>query len=175
MSLEAFVTTLDHLESDARAAFAGAGDADTLEAERVRFLGAKKGAVKNAAKQMGSIDPSDRKAAGMRLNECKANVQTAFDETKTRLLGDASDSFDPTFDPTLPGDPPEIGHIHPITQTINHLTEIMGRMGFEAAEGPEVEDPYHKLCRAQYPRRPSRARSTRQLLPCDRCFLCLRI
>ncbi len=58
---------------------------------------------------------------------------------------------DPTFDPTLPGHRPNIGHIHPITQTINHLTEIMGRMGFEAAEGPEVEDPWHNFVALNIP------------------------
>ena len=151
MSLESFVATLDKLEDEARTAFANAESAESLETERVRFLGAKKGVLKDAAKQMGGIDPSDRKAAGMRLNECKTNVQRAFDETRSRIGGEASDSFDPTFDPTLPGVPPSIGHIHPITQTINHLTEIMGRMGFEAAEGPEVEDPWHNFVALNIP------------------------
>ena len=151
MSLESFIESLDRLEDEARVAFAAASDAETLESQRVQFLGAKKGALKNVAKLMGSIDSSDRKAAGMRLNECKANVQAAFDETSSRLLGNASDSFDPTFDPTLPGHPPRMGHLHPITQTINHLTEIMGRMGFEVVEGPEVEDPWHNFVALNIP------------------------
>ena len=151
MSLDHFLTTLDQLEGEAREAFENASDADALESARVRFLGAKKGALKDVQKLMGGIDKDDRKAAGMRLNAFKANVQTAFDDSSSRLCSDDSDNVDPTFDPTLPGLRPAIGHIHPITQTINHLMEIMGRMGFSAAEGPEVEDPWHNFVALNIP------------------------
>ena len=49
------------------------------------------------------------------------------------------------FDITLPGAPPRLGHIHPITHTIEDLKEIMGRLGFSVAEGPEVEDEWHNF------------------------------
>ncbi len=51
----------------------------------------------------------------------------------------------PTFDPTVPGIRPRLGRLHPITQTIEELKEIMGRLGFSVAEGPEVEDPWHNF------------------------------
>ncbi|TWU60213.1 Phenylalanine--tRNA ligase alpha subunit [Rubripirellula tenax] len=151
MSLKDFLTTLDQLESEAATAFESVADADSLEEARVRYLGAKKGALKDVQKQMGSIDPSDRKEAGMRLNAFKSNVQAAFEVSQGRLGGGDSSGIDLTFDPTLPGVRPKIGHIHPITQTITHLTEIMGRMGFEAAEGPEVEDPHHNFVALNIP------------------------
>lgn len=151
MSLEEFVETLDRLEDEAREAFQGAGDADSLEKARVRYLGAKKGALKDVQKQMGSIDPSDRKSAGLRLNAFKSNIQTAFEDSKGRLTSGGAAGVDPTFDATLPGIEPKLGHIHPITQTIDHLMEIMGRMGFEAAEGPEVEDPWHNFVALNIP------------------------
>ncbi len=151
MSLQAFLTTLDTLESEATSAFETANDADALEAARIQYLGQKSGALKEVQKQMGSIDPSDRPSAGKRLNEFKSNLQAAFDSSKQRLLGGETESFDPTFDPTLPGVRPHIGHVHPITQTISHLMEIMGRMGFEAAEGPEVEDPWHNFVALNIP------------------------
>lgn len=151
MSLKDFLSTLDQLESDASAAFNEAADAEALEAARVRFLGAKNGALKDVQKQMGSIPADQRKDAGMRLNAFKSNVQSAFESTQSRLGGGEASGIDPTFDPTLPGIRPTIGHIHPITQTINHLTEIMGRMGFEAAEGPEVEDPHHNFVALNIP------------------------
>ncbi|QDT05611.1 Phenylalanine--tRNA ligase alpha subunit [Rubripirellula lacrimiformis] len=151
MSLKDFLTTLDDLEREASAAFDAAADADALEDARVRYLGAKKGALKDVQKQMGGIDPGDRKDAGMRLNAFKSAVQAAFDDSKQRLGGGEADGIDPTFDATLPGIRPSIGHIHPITQTITHLTEIMGRMGFEAAEGPEVEDPHHNFVALNIP------------------------
>ena len=151
MALQEFLSTLDQLECEANAAFAAAGDGDTLEQARVRYLGAKKGALKDVQKQMGGIDASDRRAAGMRLNEFKSNVQSAFEDSFSRLSTDRPDESDPTFDPTLPGIVPTVGHVHPVTQTIRHLMEIMGRMGFEAAEGPEVEDPQHNFVSLNIP------------------------
>ncbi|TWT83819.1 Phenylalanine--tRNA ligase alpha subunit [Planctomycetes bacterium CA13] len=151
MSLESFLTTLDQLERESLVAFDAADDADSLEEVRVRYLGAKKGALKDVQKQMGSIDPSDRKAAGMRLNEFKSKIQSVFEASQDRLGGGGEAGVDPTFDPSLPGIRPNLGHIHPITQTVNHLMEIMGRMGFEAAEGPEVEDPWHNFVALNIP------------------------
>ncbi len=153
MSLQDFLSTLDLLESEASSVFDDAADAESLEAARVRFLGQKSGAIRDVQKQMGSIDPADRKSAGMRFaTNSSHRCSSAFESSKARLGGggDASD-VDPTFDPTLPGNRPLIGHIHPITQTISHLMEIMGRMGFEAAEGPEVEDPWHNFVALNIP------------------------
>jgi phenylalanyl-tRNA synthetase alpha chain len=151
MSLQDFLSTLDSLESEASSAFDQAADAEALEAARVRFLGQKNGAIRDVQKQMGSIDKADRKDAGIRLNAFKSNIQAAFETSQQRLGGGEQAALDPTFDPTLPGTPPDIGHVHPVTQTITHLMEIMGRMGFEAAEGPEVEDPWHNFVALNIP------------------------
>lgn len=151
MSLDHFINTLDQLQNDALESFEAATDAEAVEETRVRFLGAKKGALKDVQKMMGRIDPGDRKAAGMRLNEFKAKLQAALESAQSRLAEGDTGHHDPTFDATLPGVRPNVGHIHPITQTINHLMEIMGRMGFEAAEGPEVEDPWHNFVALNIP------------------------
>ncbi|MEM6692875.1 MAG: phenylalanine--tRNA ligase subunit alpha [Planctomycetota bacterium] len=151
MSLERFVESLDQLSKDAREAFANAVDGEALEEARVKFLGAKKGVLKDVAKLMGKLDSGDRPEAGKRLNAIKTAVTQAFEDSKASLGGAADDGFDPTFDPTLPGQKPSVGHVHPITQTINHLMEIMGRLGFEAAEGPEVEDPWHNFVALNIP------------------------
>lgn len=151
MSLQDFLSSLDALVAEASGAFDSAEEAEALEAARVRYLGQKSGALRDIQKQMGAIDPADRKAAGMRLNESKAAIQEAFDGAKGRLGQGDKGGVDPTFDPTLPGIRPKLGHIHPITQTIVHLMEIMGRMGFEAAEGPEVEDPWHNFVALNIP------------------------
>jgi phenylalanyl-tRNA synthetase alpha chain len=87
----------------------------------------------------------------MRLNESKTAIEEAFQASKERLGKADSGALDSNFDPTLPGLRPTIGHIHPITQTVQHLMEIMGRMGFEAAEGPEVEDPWHNFVALNIP------------------------
>jgi phenylalanyl-tRNA synthetase alpha chain len=49
------------------------------------------------------------------------------------------------FDPTVPGVRPRLGHLHPITQTIEELKDIMGRLGFTTVEGPEIEDEWHNF------------------------------
>lgn len=151
MSLQNFLSALDSLKTEAIATLDSATDADAFEAARVKYAGQKKGALKDVQKQMGSVASEDRKSAGMRFNEVKQAIESALAEAESRLSGGAESGADPTFDPTLPGVRPKIGHVHPITQTITHLTEIMGRMGFEAAEGPEVEDPHHNFVALNIP------------------------
>ncbi|EMI47170.1 phenylalanine--tRNA ligase subunit alpha [Rhodopirellula sp. SWK7] len=151
MSLQNFLSRLDQLQSDAESAFSGASNAESLEEARVVFLGAKNGQFKDVQKMLGGIEPTDKRAAGMRLNEVKNAINDAFSAAKEALEGGGDSQVDPTFDPSLPGARPALGHIHPITQTIDHLTEIMGRMGFEVAEGPEVEDPWHNFVALNIP------------------------
>lgn len=151
MSLQDFLSSLQSLVSDASNAFESAKDLDALEAARVQYLGQKSGTLREIQKQMGGIDPADRKAAGMQLNQSKGAIQEAFNDAKSRLGQTEEGEIDVTFDPSLPGHRPALGHVHPITQTIEHLMEIMGRMGFEAAEGPEVEDPWHNFVALNIP------------------------
>ncbi len=151
MSLPNFLERLDQLQRDAESAFSSASNADALEEARVVFLGAKNGQFKDVQKMLGRIESADKRAAGMRFNEARKAIDAAFDSAKATLAGGGTSQFDPTFDPSLPGSRPKLGHVHPITQTIDHLTEIMGRMGFEVAEGPEVEDPWHNFVALNIP------------------------
>ncbi len=151
MSLQDFLSALDALQDEAVSTLDAAADADSFEAARVKYVGQKKGALKEIQKQMGSVAAADRKSAGMRLNEVKQRIEAAVADAQTRISGQDETGADPRFDPTLPGIRPAVGHIHPITQTIGHLMEIMGRMGFEAAEGPEVEDPHHNFVALNIP------------------------
>ncbi|WP_164102622.1 phenylalanine--tRNA ligase subunit alpha [Candidatus Laterigemmans baculatus] len=150
-SLNDFLAALDGLAERGAAAFAEVRDAETLEAARVEFLGAKSGALRDVQKHLGGIDKADKPAAGKRLNEVKQLLQAGFDAAAAALKSGEAVATGPVPDPTLPGTPLELGHIHPITQTIEHLKEIMGRMGFEAAEGPEVEDPWHNFVALNIP------------------------
>jgi phenylalanyl-tRNA synthetase alpha chain len=151
MSLKDFLSALDALQDEAVSTLDAASDADAFEAARVKYVGQKKGALKDIQKQMGSVAAEERKSAGMRLNEVKQRIEAAVADAQARISGKHETGIDPKFDPTLPGIRPTVGHIHPITQTIDHLMEIMGRMGFEAAEGPEVEDPHHNFVALNIP------------------------
>ena len=146
MALADYLTELDSLARDAEAAFGAAGDAAALEEARVQFLGAKSGRLKAVQKGLGSVDKADRPAAGKRFNEVKQAIEAAQESAVQRLAtvkGPAADARQ--SDPTVPGVRLRLGRLHPVTQTIDELKEIMGRLGFTAVEGPEVEDPWHNF------------------------------
>ncbi len=146
MPLKEFVDQLETLLAQAGTAFEAAADNEALENVRVEFLGAKNGKLKSVQKALGSIDKSDKPAAGQKLNEVKTSIQSAFDDAKQRLTsGSAERTADAKFDATLPGQRIHVGRLHPITQTINELKDIMGRLGFTPAEGPEIEDDWHNF------------------------------
>jgi phenylalanyl-tRNA synthetase alpha chain len=146
VSLANFLAELEQLESAALAAFQAASNAETLEAARVEFTGAKSGRLKELQKGLGTVDKADKPVAGKRFNEVKQSVEAALEAARERLanfsVGTGGTS---QFDPTLPGRRPRLGHLHPITQTIEDLKQIMGRLGFNVAEGPEIEDEWHNF------------------------------
>jgi phenylalanyl-tRNA synthetase alpha chain len=153
MDLNQFVEQLDQLAGQAEKAFSAADTPESFEAARVEFTGARSGQLKAIQKQMGALDASQRPEAGKKLNETKARIQTALDAAAERL-GDGDKprrSTGPMLDPTLPGTQLHLGTTHPITQTIEHLKEIMGRLGFAPVEGPEVEDTWHNFIALNIP------------------------
>jgi phenylalanyl-tRNA synthetase alpha chain len=145
MALAEFLAELDSLAASADAAFAAATDTAAIEAARVEFLGAKAGRLKTAQKGLGSVGGPDKPAAGKRFNEVKVQLEAALAAAQERVSAAAPQQAAEKFDPTVPGRRPTLGHLHPITQTIEELKEIMGRLGFTVAEGPEIEDEWHNF------------------------------
>ena len=146
MALADFLATLDEVATAAQREFDSASDAEALEAARIELLGAKGGRLRAAQKLLGKVDKTDKPAAGKRFNKVKNEVEAAFAAAEARLAaGSTSDGEAATFDPTLPGTPLSVGHLHPITQTIEHMKDIMSRLGFTAVEGPEIEDDWHNF------------------------------
>jgi len=148
MALAEFLKQLDELVTAATAAFDAAADEASLETARVEFVGAKKGRMKAIQKLMGAVDAAERPAAGKRLNDVKAQIEAAFAAAQGRLgTADSPRHTGPItqFDPTLPGRQRRLGRLHPITQTIEELKGIMGRLGFSVADGPEIEDEWHNF------------------------------
>ncbi len=118
MALQDFIAELDALAVDAEQAFAGAADADALEAARVEFLGAKAGRLKAVQKGMGKVDKADKPAAGQKLNAVKQQIEAAFEAATQRESASTTQQTQDAFDVTLPGKPVRLGRLHPITQTI---------------------------------------------------------
>ena len=99
-------------------------------------------------KQLGTLPPGEKPEGGKRFNEAKCAVEDAFQAAEARLAATAARGGETSpawFDVTLPGRAFRLGHMHPITQTIEELKDIMGRLGFSVADGPEIEDERHNF------------------------------
>ncbi len=143
--LDTFLAELERLRSDAATALASATDDDAVEAARIEFAGARSGRLKAVQKALGGIPAADKPAAGRSFNDTKAAVAALLESAQSRLGGGGGAESADTIDVTLPGDAIPLGHLHPITQTIRQVQEIMGQLGFESVDGPEVEDQWHNF------------------------------
>jgi phenylalanyl-tRNA synthetase alpha chain len=152
MALDQFLTALDSMLGEARACLETVDSAEALEQLRVKYTGAKSGALKSIQKTLAGIEVKDKPAAGKRFNEVRDGIEEALSQASQRLgCSNQQESAGPVFDPTLPGLRPRLGTIHPITQSLEHLKEIMGRLGFNVTEGPEIEDPWHNFVALNIP------------------------
>ncbi len=119
-------------------------DLRTLEEFRIKYL-SRKGKVTQMLSQIGKLPPKQKPQAGQLANKIKKEVTKAFEDLKSTLLQSQQEISEELIDVTLPGKPVRLGKTHVITQTLNELLEIFGRMGFAVAYGPEVEDEWHNF------------------------------
>ena len=142
---------LEQLRSDllARIEAAGLGSLETL---RVETLG-RRGRVTALMKDLGTLAPEDRRAAGQALNALKTAIAEAIDARRAALAAGALDSrLDAeTIDVSLPPRPEPEGRIHPISQAIEEIVAIFCQMGFAVAEGPDIEDDFHNFTALNIP------------------------
>ncbi|NLD15104.1 MAG: phenylalanine--tRNA ligase subunit alpha [Gammaproteobacteria bacterium] len=137
---------LDQQVSQALAAIAATDNVQALEQLRVQFLG-KKGDFTQLMKQLGSLSAEERPKAGAVINAAKEQVQDALNSRK-QLLEDAALNeklASETLDVTLPGRGQQSGGLHPVTRTLERIEQFFTRIGYDVAEGPEVEDDYHNF------------------------------
>jgi len=114
-----------------------------LEEFRIKYLG-RKGEVTQMLSQIGQFAAEQRRDAGQLANKVKKEVTAAFEQLKSSIESQRAKPKE-LVDVTLPGKSPNIGRPHIITQTVNELLEIFGRMGFTVAYGPEVENEWHNF------------------------------
>jgi phenylalanyl-tRNA synthetase alpha chain len=140
------VEALATLEQQAREAIDAAGDLKALDEVRVQYLG-KKGLLTEQLKQLGKLPAEERPQAGQAINVAKKQVQQAIEARKEALqnaaLAEALASE--RIDVTLPGRGHGAGGLHPVTRTLQRIEQLFSSMGFESAEGPEIEDDYHNF------------------------------
>ncbi len=140
------IDKLDELKKQAREELGAVSDEAALQNLKARFLG-KKGVITEILKGMKDLSPEERPRMGQLVNEAKTFVEELVEsrldsireEKKNRSL------FEERIDVTLPGKGLPVGAKHPVTQVMEEVVSIFERMGFEVAEGPEVETDYYNF------------------------------
>jgi phenylalanyl-tRNA synthetase alpha chain len=130
-----------------------------LDEVRVRLLG-KKGLLTEQLKSLGKLSADERPAAGQRINDAKASIQSSLEMHRIRLEQAELEKAlaKGAIDVTLPGRGQEPGSLHPVTRTRLRIERIFSQAGFQVASGPEVEDDFHNFEALNIPKNhPARA------------------
>ncbi len=137
---------LDGIVSRALAAFRAAGDAATLENAKARFLG-KSGELTALQSTLKSLSPEQRKEFGLKFNAAKQQIESALearrDEIEEQKL--AKRLSEEALDVTLPGRGRGRGGIHPVIRTWQRIEAIWRSIGFDIADGPEIETDWYNF------------------------------
>jgi phenylalanyl-tRNA synthetase alpha chain len=150
---------IEDLGRQALADIAAAGSPDALEALRVSLLG-KAGSITAQLKSLGALPAEQRKAAGEAINRARDAIGEALAARKAELDGAALEArlATETIDVTLPGRNAARGGLHPVSRALERITEIFARLGYELADGPEIEDDWHNFEALNFPpHHPARA------------------
>ena len=137
---------VNRIVAEGIAAIEAAQDFNALEQIKARYLG-NTGELTGLLKTLGQMSPEERKTIGAHINECKNQFQTAFN-AKRDALNEAklqAQLAAEALDITLPGRAQESGGLHPVTLTLQRVVELFHGMGFEVADGPEIEDDFHNF------------------------------
>ncbi|HUE26260.1 MAG TPA: phenylalanine--tRNA ligase subunit alpha [Solirubrobacteraceae bacterium] len=141
------VDRIGQIRSEAERAIGAATDTRALDEVRVQFLG-RKAELPNLLRGVASLAPEQRAAMGKAANEARQALERLIEARIEELAaGELQDRLQrDRIDVTLPADPlPENGHLHLITQTRRELEDVFIGLGFDIAEGPEVETAYYNF------------------------------
>ena len=146
------MTDLSQLESELTAQVDAAADAAALETVRVAALG-KQGSVSALLKTLGAMTPEERRDRGPLINGLRDRVAAAVAARKAALDAVALDAqlAAEAVDLTLPAPPRRKGSVHPTLQVMDEMIMIFAEMGFEVAEGPDIEDDFHNFTALNFP------------------------
>ncbi|WP_407354431.1 phenylalanine--tRNA ligase subunit alpha [Luteimonas sp. R10] len=153
------MSDIEQIGREALADIAAAPTPEALETLRVALLG-KHGSITAQLKALGALPAEERKAAGAGINRVRDAVGQALGERKRRLDDAALDARlgGEAVDVTLPGRDAARGGLHPVSRTIERIADIFGRLGYELADGPEIEDDWHNFEALNFPpHHPARA------------------
>lgn len=139
-------TQLEKIRNAAKEALDSFETKEQIEEARIKYLG-KKGELTAILKQMGKLSAEERPVIGQLANEIRADIEekiaTKSEELKKKEL--ERKLKEETIDVTMPGKEASIGHKHPLSTVLDEIKEIFMGMGFDVAEGPEVEYDYYNF------------------------------
>ena len=143
---------LDTIVQEALAAFAAIDDAAQLEQAKARYLG-KAGALTELQKSLGKLAPAERPAMGARFNTAKAGIEAALSAQREKILSRKLDAqlAQEALDVTLPGRGTGVGGLHPVTRTLQRIEKLFRSVGFDVADGPEIETDYYNFTALNQP------------------------
>jgi phenylalanyl-tRNA synthetase alpha chain len=143
---------VDAIVKEALAAFAGIDDADQLERAKARYLG-KSGALTQLLKELSKLPATERPAFGSRVNAAKEKLEASLAEQRSRIdsLKLEASLRQEALDVTLPGRGLAVGGLHPVTRTMERIEALFRSMGFDVADGPEIETDYYNFTALNQP------------------------
>ncbi|HBD20338.1 MAG TPA: phenylalanine--tRNA ligase subunit alpha [Arenimonas sp.] len=153
------MSDIESLTRSALAEVEAAASLEALDALRVALLG-KSGTITGQLKQLGALAPEQRKLAGEAVNRAKDALSAAIATRKSALeeAALAQRLASERIDVTLPGRGAAVGNLHPVSRTLERITDIFARLGYQLADGPEIEDDFHNFEALNFPpHHPARA------------------
>jgi len=145
-----FAARVKRIETEAKAALAGAADAAALESLRTSLLGRKSGQITDLLKTLPSLAADARREAGALVNALKTSVEEQISARAADLAGAMPAQAD-GLDLTMPGRARWLGAKHPVTLVIEEIEEIFRDLGFTVALGPEAETEWYNFTSLNFP------------------------
>ena len=146
------MSDVEALVANALADFAAVKDPAALENAKARFLG-RDGAVTQLLKSVGRLPADERRAAGSRINAAKGRIEQALEARREQLRAAELDRrlAEDTIDVTQPGRGVSRGGLHPITRVRSRIEALFRSLGFDVAEGPEIESDFYNFTALNMP------------------------
>lgn len=143
---------LERIVQEALKLFAGSDDAAGLEQVKARYLG-KAGALTGLLKSLGTLPAAERPAMGARINAAKEQLEAALAAQREKIQSHKLEAklAQDALDVTLPGRGVGTGGLHPVTRTLQRIEALFHAIGFEVADGPEIETDYYNFTALNQP------------------------
>ncbi len=143
---------LQQILDDALRSFAAIEDAVELENAKARYLG-KDGSLTALLKGLGRLSAEERPAAGARINQVKQQIEAALNAKREAIQQRALNAklAAESLDVTLPGRGLGIGGLHPVTRTLERIETLFHSIGYDVAEGPEIENDFYNFTALNIP------------------------